>query len=162
MHLAHKHSACIQCYFYCCPDPQLPHKTPYNIPEPTFDAEAGWGHAWLATFSSVPLPFPQVTVIWCLSHKEGWPGPNAACLILNGLLSSDFQAGSACWRWWGGLMGKLAPPPSGNCTFQGFLGTHLLNTPECDASQQLTVVKPPPQLLRRKKGICKGNPFLAL
>lgn len=31
-----------------------------------------------------------------------------------------------------------------------FLGTHLLNTPECAASQQLIVVKPPPQLSREK------------
>lgn len=31
-----------------------------------------------------------------------------------------------------------------------FLGARLLNTPECDASQALTVVKPPPQLSREK------------
>lgn len=57
----------------------------------------------------------------------------------------------------------LAPPPSGNCTFQEISWNLSPKHPECDVSPRLIVAKPPPQLSREEgRDFQSGSVFSSL
>lgn len=63
----------------------------------------------------------------------------------------------------GGFVGLLAPPPSGNRTFQEISWNLSPKHPECAVSPLLIVVKPPPQLSREEgRDFQSGSIFSSL
>ena len=67
---------------------------------------------------------------------------------------------SACWGWWKVNGSSQHHHLLGSAPSKKFVRTSLLNTPECDAAQQLAVVKPPPQLSPEKgRGLQSGSIF---